>query len=127
MKIVLLVAVLMMATFATAKGLSHKELLEAHPVPSIEQTVSKIFGSVSPDTFKNVVGGEAYNIARTGVGCAAGVFGGADTGFNIYDVVRSDPTDFEVYIFAVLYAIAWWQQNGQYLEYMCVNFWRLIQ
>ena len=56
---------------------------------------------------------KTYAIARSGVGCSAEVFGGGDTVFTIVDIISQDPTDPGANIFAVIYLIAWWQQNGK--------------
>jgi hypothetical protein len=121
---IVIVVLAMLVAFSCAH--SYQELIEQHKKPAIESVVNSLLGNFKKEDVVDIVGGEAYDIARTGVGCAAGFFGGLDTGFTIADIIRQDPTDFETYIFAVLFIIAWWQQNGQYLEYMCINFWRLI-
>ena len=126
MKIAYLIAFMMILSICSAKAHNYRELVEDLRKPAVEVTVAQLMSGFRKEDVIDVMGGHAYDIARTGVGCAAGVFGGLDTGFTIWDIVSQDPTDFEVYIFAVLYTIAWWQQNGQYLEYMCGNFWQLI-
>ena len=69
---------------------------------------------------------KAYEVARTGIGCSAGAFGLLNTIFTDIDVIASDYMNWEVYLFAVLYVIAWYQQNGQFMVYMCETFWQLI-
>ena len=126
MKFAYILAFVMLISFSVAMEHSYTELIEDLKKPAVEVTVAQLLSGFETPEVKELVGGEAYAIARTGVGCGAGVFGGLNTGFTIYDIISQDPTDFESYIFGVLYAIAWWQQNGQYLEYMCTNFWHLI-
>ena len=127
MKIQLIALLLLAIQFASPRSVhDYTELVTELKKPAVEVVVAQLMGSFRKEEVTEIVGGEAYNIARTGVGCASGIFGGLDTGFTIADIIQQDPTDPGAYIFAVLFTIAWWQQNGQYLEYMCTNFWRLI-
>ena len=127
MRIQLIALLLLVIQFSASRSVhDYTELVTELKKPAVEVVVAQLMGSFRKEEITAIVGGEAYNIARTGVGCAAGIFGGLDTGFTIADIIRQDPTDPGAYIFAVLFTIAWWQQNGQYLEYMCSNFWRLI-
>ena len=122
MKIVIVIMAMLLA-FSYAH--SYTEFVEDLKKPAIESVVNTLLGDFDKKEIMDLEG-EAYAIARTGVGCAAGVFGGLDTGFTIADIIRQDPTDIQAYIFAVIFIIAWWQQNGQYIEYMCTTFWNLI-
>ena len=126
MKIIYVIVLLMLSSMALGKIHDYNELVTELRKPAVEVSVATLMGGFKKEDVVDIIGGEAYDIARTGVGCGAAVFGGLDTGFTIYDIVSQDPTDPGAYIFAVLYTIAWWQQNGQYLTYMCSNFWRLI-
>ena len=94
--------------------------------PAIASVVNQLLGGFQREDVIELGDSKLYDIVRTGVGCVAGVSGGLDTAFTIADIIQSDPTDPGVYIFAVIFTIAWWQQNGQYIEYMCGNFWILI-
>ena len=116
----------MFGCMATAKVHDYNELVRELRKPAVEVSVAQLLGGFRKEEVIDIVGGAAYDIARTGVGCGAAFFGGLDTAFTIWDIVSEDPTDFGSYIFAVIYSIAWWQQNGQYMEYMCSNFWALI-
>ena len=91
--------------------------------PSLETTVAKLLAGFDRQDYINVAESKAYAIARSGVGCGAGVFGGGDTVFTIVDIISQDPTDPGAYIFAVIYLIAWWQQNGKMVTDYCIN-WR---
>ena len=126
MKLIYVIVFLMISSMAFAKINDYNELVKDLKKPDVEVLVNQLMGGFKKESVVDIIGGETYNIARSGVGCAAGFFGGADTAFTIIDIVSQDPTDFQSYIFAVIFSIAWWQQNGQYLEYMCTNFWRLI-
>ena len=124
MKIAIIIALIMMLSIATAHNVN--SLVEEHRKPDIEVTVARLMGAFNKGDFASIVGGNAYDIARSGVGCGAGFFGGLDTGFTIYGIIAQDPTNIQSYVFAVIYSISWWQQNGQYLEVMCTNFWTLL-
>ena len=69
---------------------------------------------------------ETYDLVRSGVGCVAGGTDFVNTVFTIADVIQTDPKSWEVYLFGGLYLYAWWQQNGQYMNYMCTYFWTHI-
>eukprot|EP00345_Euplotes_harpa_P017943 CAMPEP_0168336658 /NCGR_PEP_ID=MMETSP0213-20121227/11686_1 /TAXON_ID=151035 /ORGANISM="Euplotes harpa, Strain FSP1.4" /LENGTH=128 /DNA_ID=CAMNT_0008341919 /DNA_START=17 /DNA_END=403 /DNA_ORIENTATION=+ len=120
--------VVLIAFFTTVNTKVHdyNELVTELRKPAIEVTVAQLLGGFRKEDVVATVGSKAYDIARTGVGCGAGVFGGADTAFTIADIISQDPKDPGAYIFAVLYTIAWWQQNGQYVTYMCSTFWQLL-
>ena len=124
--ITVLLVVMAMAWTAQSKMMNYDQKLSEMKKPSIEVVVAQLLGGFKKEDYIHIVGSKAYDIARTGVGCGAGVFGGADTIFTIIDIISQDPTDPGAYIFAVIYTIAWWQQNGQYVTYMCSNFWQLL-
>ena len=121
-----LMVFMVLAWTAHSRVQDYNQMLQDMKKPSIEVVVAQLLGGFKREDFSKLVGSKAYDIARTGVGCGAGVFGGADTVFTIIDIISQNPKDINSYIFAVLYTIAWWQQNGQYVTYMCSNFWILI-
>ena len=61
-----------------------------------------------------MVESKAYAIAKSGVGCGAGVFA-------INYIVSQDSIDPGAYIFAVIYLIVWWQQNGKMITKVDVS------
>ena len=127
MKFLALLVALMLLNFTYARSIhDYQELVTELKKPAIESSVNLLLGGFNKADVATLIGSHAYDLARTGVGCGAGVFGGLDTAFTIADIIQSDPTDIGVYIFAVIYSIAWWQQNGQYIDYMCSTFWSLL-
>ena len=126
MKASILIVILLLATTSMAKYHTYQEFVGELRKPALESSVAQLVEAYFTPEVVDLVGGHAYNVARTGVGCAAGVFGGLNTGFTIWDVISEAPKEVDSYIFGVFYALAWWQQNGQYMEYMCGNFWDLI-
>mmetsp|Transcript_13079 Transcript_13079/g.24065 ORF Transcript_13079/g.24065 Transcript_13079/m.24065 type:complete len:128 (-) Transcript_13079:38-421(-) len=93
---------------------------------AIEATVAKWLLGFNREEFIVHYSGEAYNIIRSGVGCMAGVFDGANIGFMLAQIITDDPTDIMSYVFVGLFVVAWWGQNGQALEYYCGYFWNHI-
>ncbi|CAI2382674.1 unnamed protein product [Moneuplotes crassus] len=126
MRLSLVIVALLLVSTTLAKYHTYEEFTKELRKPAIEASVVQILESYFTPEVVELLGGQAYNIARTGVGCAAGVFGGLNTGFTIWDVISQAPRDIDSYIFGAIYAYAWWQQNGQYMEYMCSNFWDLV-
>ena len=127
MKILCFLALILFAGMAYGvKEHDYTELVEELKKPAVEVFVAQIMSNFRREDLVHTIGGEVYDIARTGVGCGAGIFGGLDTGFTVWDILSQDFTDFGRWMFAIIYSIAWWQQNGQYITYMCTNFWHLI-
>ena len=115
-----LLASLCLANAATAEELFAK--LQERKDPVAESLQYIIDAVQRTDDNEN----KAYEVARTGIGCSAGAFGLLNTIFTDIDVIASDYTNWEVYLFAVLYVVAWYQQNGQFMVYMCETFWQLV-
>ena len=127
MKILYLLAFILLASMAYgAKEHDYEELVAELRKPAVEVVVAQLMGHLNRDKLVPLIGGHGYDVVRTGVGCAAGVFGGLDQGFTILDIVRRNPTDWQRWIFAGIFVFAWWQQNGQYLGYVCGTFWELL-
>ena len=119
---VFMLALLVSSTMAH----NYEELVNDLRRPGLEATVQQVLTFIKNEKLMPILEGRGYDIVRDGVGCAAGVFGGLDQGFNLYDIIMSDPTDWPVYIFAAIFIFAWWQQNGQFITYYCGNFWNNI-
>ena len=125
MKLSCILVVLMIVSLSLARITNYNELVEELKQPDVEIYAQQLLDTFASKEVLEMLGGHAYDVARSGVGCASGFFGGLNTGFTIYDIILQDPTDPGAYVFGVIYAIAWWQQNGQYMEYMCKTFWDL--
>eukprot|EP00343_Euplotes_focardii_P003451 CAMPEP_0205814770 /NCGR_PEP_ID=MMETSP0205-20121125/20108_1 /ASSEMBLY_ACC=CAM_ASM_000278 /TAXON_ID=36767 /ORGANISM="Euplotes focardii, Strain TN1" /LENGTH=87 /DNA_ID=CAMNT_0053099549 /DNA_START=42 /DNA_END=302 /DNA_ORIENTATION=+ len=87
MKFAYILTLIMLVSFTVAKEHTYSELIQDLTKPAIEVTVAQLMASFDRPEVKELVGADAYAIARTGVGCGSGVFGGLNTGFTIYDII----------------------------------------
>ena len=121
--------------FAVALASANAKFDRQRMQESVDQRSLKLentwLGMLADNLFDEITGTNEienvyYKIARSGVGCFSGGLGLLNTVFTDIDIISSDPTDWFNYVFSVLYLYAWWQQNGQFVEVMCTEFWSLV-
>ena len=126
MKVICVFFLVLLLSSSMARDHSYEELIQDLRKPALEVTIQQVLGHFNREKLVPYLGSRGYDIVRDGVGCVSGVLGGLDQGFTVADIIRQDPTDWFRYVFAAIFIVAWWQQNGQFITFYCGNFWELI-
>jgi hypothetical protein len=119
-----------------ASAMPSKAQMDMEVSAKLGRLPENIFGVIAEGLYKQLreehgdveptPNGHGYDVARTLTGCVSGSLAFVDTVFTDVDIIMTDPENWEVYLFAVLYLYAWYQQNGPFTAYMCRTFWELI-